>query len=108
MVPPKTKCVNEWNSFYKTRLVLGAMVLLIFFGACTSEQRHGYYTVGFSQCVESDDWRKTMLQEMHRELAFHPNIHFIFRQADGNSQKQVVQANELLQSGIDLLIISPN
>jgi len=48
------------------------------------------------------------LQEMNRELAFHPNIHFIFRQADGNSQKQIAQANELLQKNIDLLIISPN
>ena len=82
--------------------------MLIFFGACTREQKQRYYTIGFSQCVESDDWRKTMLQEMHRELAFHPYIHFIYRQADGNSQKQVMQANELLQSGIDLMIISPN
>ena len=45
---------------------------------------------------------------MNRELAFHPNIQFIYRQADGNSQKQVVQANQLLQSAIDLFIISPN
>ncbi|THU42027.1 response regulator [Niastella caeni] len=84
------------------------MVLLVFFGACTSEQKQRYYTIAFSQCVESDDWRKTMLQEMNRELAFHPNINFLYRQADGNSQKQVVQANELLKEDPDLFIISPN
>lgn len=45
---------------------------------------------------------------MKRELTFHPNVHFIYRQADGNSQTQVKQVNELLQQKIDLLIISPN
>jgi signal transduction histidine kinase/DNA-binding response OmpR family regulator len=110
MIPSITNhlSLTERGIFYKIRLVAGTMVLLIFFGACTREQKQRYYTIGFSQCVESDDWRKTMLQEMNRELAFHPNINFIYRQADGNSQKQVVQANELLQKHIDLLIISPN
>jgi signal transduction histidine kinase/DNA-binding response OmpR family regulator len=66
------------------------------------------YVIGFSQCVESDAWRKTMLQEMKRELSFHPNVTFIYRQADGNSQTQIKQVKELLSKNIDLLIISPN
>ncbi|MBD0277415.1 MAG: substrate-binding domain-containing protein [Flavisolibacter sp.] len=49
-----------------------------------------------------------MLTEMKRELAFYPNVRFIYRQADANSQKQVEQVKELLQEDIDLLIISPN
>src|SRR5687767_5844726 len=109
-IPPITNCFSsaKRGSFYKARLVLGILVLLIFSGACTSDQEQRDYTIAFSQGVESDDWRKRMLQEMNRELAFHRNIHFICRQADGNSQKQVMQANELLQSAIDLFIISPN
>jgi ABC-type sugar transport system substrate-binding protein/DNA-binding response OmpR family regulator/nitrogen-specific signal transduction histidine kinase len=82
--------------------------LLLFFGACSNQTKQDNYTIGFSQCVESDAWRKTMLKEMKRELTFHPNVHFIYRQADGNSQTQVQQVNELLQQKIDLLIISPN
>jgi signal transduction histidine kinase/DNA-binding response OmpR family regulator len=49
-----------------------------------------------------------MLQEMKRELSFHPNVTFIYRQADGNSQTQIKQVKELLSKNIDLLIISPN
>ena len=49
-----------------------------------------------------------MLEEMKRELSFHANITLIYRQADGNSQKQIEQVNELLKDDIDLLIISPN
>lgn len=96
------------TNYLSYRLVVTSLVLFVLLGACTREPKQQYYTIGFSQCVESDDWRKTMLQEMNRELAFQPNIHFIYRQADGNSQKQAVQANELLKDNIDLLIISPN
>ena len=49
-----------------------------------------------------------MLEGMKRELAFHDNIQFIYKQADGNSQKQIKQVKELFKQKIDLLIISPN
>lgn len=109
-IPPVTNCLSsaERGSFYTARVILATIGLLIFFGACNNEPRQPDYTIGFSQCVESDDWRRTMLQEMNRELAFHPNINFIYRQADGNSKKQVLQANDLLREDIDLFIISPN
>jgi ABC-type sugar transport system substrate-binding protein/DNA-binding response OmpR family regulator/nitrogen-specific signal transduction histidine kinase len=100
--------LKGWYSYCIACLLLPAMGLLLFFGSCTSQQKQANYTIGFSQCVESDAWRKTMLEGMKRELAFHPNVQFIYRQADGNSQKQVQQVNELLQKKIDLLIISPN
>lgn len=98
--------LTGWCSYYIARLFLPAMLLL--FGACSNQKKQDNYTIGFSQCVESDAWRKTMLKEMKRELAFHPNVHFIYKQADGNSQTQIKQVNELLHQKIDLLIISPN
>ena len=49
-----------------------------------------------------------MLEEMKRELAFYPNITFIYKQADANSKLQIEQVKELLKQDIDLLIISPN
>jgi ABC-type sugar transport system, periplasmic component len=49
-----------------------------------------------------------MLEGMKRELAFNDNIQFIYKNADGNSQKQIQQVKELLSQNIDLLIISPN
>ncbi|MFL5743468.1 MAG: substrate-binding domain-containing protein [Niastella sp.] len=98
--------LTGWCSYSIARLFFPAM--LLFLVACNSQKKQDTYTIGFSQCVESDAWRKTMLKEMKRELAFHPNVHFIYRQAAGNSQTQVQQVNELLQQKIDLLIISPN
>ena len=49
-----------------------------------------------------------MLEEMKRELAFHENIHFIYKVADDKSDKQIEQVKELLKGKLDLLIISPN
>ncbi len=86
--------------------VLAIGMCFLFYSCNTKNEKK--FLIGFSQCVESDDWRKTMLQEMKRELAFHPNVSFIYRQADGNSEKQINQVNNLLGLGIDLLIISPN
>ena len=49
-----------------------------------------------------------MLKEMRRELSFHPNVSFIYHDADGNSERQIRQVKELLSKRVDLLIISPN
>ncbi|HEU4904073.1 MAG TPA: substrate-binding domain-containing protein [Flavisolibacter sp.] len=81
---------------------------LFFLTACNNEEKRQDYVIGFSQCVESDAWRKTMLEEMKRELSFHPNVTFIVKDADGNSEKQINQVKELINKGVDLLIISPN
>ena len=82
--------------------------LLLYFFACSKEQKPKEFVIGFSQCVESDAWRKTMQEEMKRELSFHPNVTFLYRNADGNSERQISQVKELRSEGIDLLIISPN
>jgi signal transduction histidine kinase/DNA-binding response OmpR family regulator len=84
------------------------VISLLFILTGCGEGSRKQFTIGFSQCVESDSWRKTMLEEMKRELAFHPEVTFIYREADGNSQKQISQVKELLGKGVDLLIISPN
>lgn len=62
--------------------------------------------VGFSQSGEADQWRRTMLEEMKRELFFHPNLQFVYRETKDSVPQQVEQVDELLKSGIDLLIIS--
>jgi signal transduction histidine kinase/DNA-binding response OmpR family regulator len=93
------------NSHYS--LICVALLSLILVTSC-SDNKPKKFTIGFSQCVESDAWRKTMLDEMKRELSFYPNVTFIVKNADGNSDRQVTQVQELINQNIDLLIISPN
>lgn len=78
------------------------------FSSCQSEKENKIYTIGFSQCIGNDDWRKTMLDEMKRELSFHDDVRFIYKDADGNSGLQSRQIDTLLKQPVDLLIVSPN
>lgn len=92
----------------KNCLFLIIIISCFFYFSCNKEAKEERYTIGFSQCVASDKWRQAMLEGMKRELAFYDNIEFIYRDADGNSEKQTDQVKELLNQKIDLLIISPN
>lgn len=49
-----------------------------------------------------------MLQGMQRELAFHPEVQLRYKDARYNTRRQIGQIRELVASGIDLLIVSPN
>lgn len=84
------------------------MITTVHLTSCGDGEKQKTYKIGFSQCVESDLWRQTMLEEMKRELTFHPNFYFLYKEAGGNSGKQIQQVKELLDQKIDLLIISPN
>lgn len=92
----------------KRPLLLIIFVCGFIYFSCNKEAKEKRYTIGFSQCVASDKWRQAMLDGMKRELAFHDNIQFIYKDANGNSQKQIEQVKELIDQKIDLLIISPN
>jgi len=66
------------------------------------------FLIGFSQCTTSDEWRKTMDQEIQNELLYYPGLELIMRDAARNSNKQVQDIRDLVSEGIDLLIVSPN
>ena len=89
-------------------LFLLGSILMTCFTACTHQKSKEHFVIGFSQCVNADAWRKTMLLEMKRELSFHDNITFIERDAAASSETQIRQIKELVAQKIDLLIVSPN
>lgn len=66
------------------------------------------YLIGFSQCISSDSWRQTMQLEMLNEKVLYPEFELIIKDAHGSNEQQIKDVEDLLVSGIDLLIISPN
>jgi signal transduction histidine kinase/AraC-like DNA-binding protein len=92
--------------FARYFFILFFFLSFILTGCLQKPVRH--YTIGFSQCTGGDEWRKAMLRGMQRELAFHSNVRFLYRDATYNNYKQIEQIRELIKSGIDLLIVSPN
>jgi signal transduction histidine kinase/DNA-binding response OmpR family regulator len=83
------------------------ILIVLLLGSCSEKKKVDIYKIGFSQCQE-DDWRNAMLADMKRELSFHNNIDFFYKEATGSSTKQVEQIEDLIKKHIDLLIVSPN
>lgn len=55
-----------------------------------------------------EPWRVIMNEELKEEAVNHPEIRTVVTDAAQSSAKQIADVEELLQLGIDLLIISPN
>jgi len=91
----------------KTTIQLISLSWLITCLACFQRKPTKKYTVGFSQCCK-DDWRTIMEKEMLRELDFYPEVEFIIKVADIDSKRQIQQIKDLVNEGVDILIVAPN
>ncbi|WP_214227491.1 substrate-binding domain-containing protein [Pedobacter sp. B4-66] len=91
-----------------TLLLVFALGVILTLQGCSDKKETREYKIGFSQCVGSDLWRKTMLDEMKTELSLHPGTKLSYADADNSSSKQIEQVKEMISEGVDLLVISPN
>ena len=107
-MPKIKKYHNHINCGKKETFFLFILLITIFTQSCSNNSSAKKYTIGFSQCTMVNKFRQTMLKEMERELSFHPEINFIFKDANGFTEKQVEQVQELIDQKVNLLIVSPN
>jgi len=105
--------INSFNFKYLfkcqiTVLFVFALGIILSLQGCSDKKETREYKIGFSQCVGSDLWRKTMLDEMKTELSLRPGTKLSYADANNSSSKQIEQVKEMINEGIDLLVISPN
>ncbi len=81
------------------------MCLAAMLAACSSGERT--FLIGVSQCSD-DDWRTQLNKEIRREAQFYPNVRVEIRAANDDNTHQKQDIEELIDMGIDLLIVSPN
>lgn len=65
------------------------------------------YLVGFAQDTLANDWRLAQVMEVKREFERYPNIEFIYTDGKGDTALQVLHIEELVNRGVDLLMVSP-
>ncbi len=80
------------------------IIIVMLFSLTSFAQK--IHRIGFSQC-SGGDWRQQMEKEMHQELMFHPDLDLSIKYAGDNTLLQIKQINDLVNEGIDLLIIAP-
>lgn len=65
------------------------------------------YTIGMSQCNLGEPWRVQMNADIKEAAAKHPEINMVWRDAQNKATVQQDQVKELVNLGVDLIIISP-
>ena len=87
-------------------LFLLFLSILILIGGNSCDHKK-VYRIAVSQC-SSDDWRDKMNEEIMREAMLHDDIEVEIRSAEDNSLKQIEDIKYFMDSGFDVLVISPN
>jgi len=65
------------------------------------------YVFGFSQVTVVEPWRVQFNKDMQKEAAKHPELELIIADGQDKTEKQVADVENLIQQGVDVLIISP-
>jgi len=65
------------------------------------------WVIGMSQCNLGEPWRVQMDADVRAAAAAHPDLRVIFKDAQNNSLTQRAQVEELVEQGVDVIIISP-
>jgi ABC-type sugar transport system substrate-binding protein len=66
------------------------------------------YLIGVSMANLTEPWRINMRDEIMAEAGTHANLRVVFTDAADSNSRQIQDVHTLLDSGIDLLILSPN
>ena len=89
------------------KIIIVTFLSLLFFISCTIEKKEEKYKIGFSQCISTDDWRKSMDYEMTVEASLYSEIDLTIFQADGDVEAQKLQIESMIKNNFDVIIISP-
>ncbi len=67
----------------------------------------GKWLVGMSQCNLGEPWRVQMNADIRAAAQAHPEIEVVFKDAQNDTLRQSAQIGEFVNSGVDVLIVSP-
>ncbi|MFD0835280.1 substrate-binding domain-containing protein [Mariniflexile aquimaris] len=83
------------------------LIGFVFFISCNNDNESKKYKIGFSQCISTDDWRKSMDHEMKVEASLNEEIDLNIFQANGNIELQKSQIEFMISNRFDVIIVSP-
>ncbi len=90
----------------------GCFILLAsfvcFLNSCnSSDGDRKKISIGFSQSINNDIWRKSMDHAMEVEASLHPEINLTIYNANRKAKKQIKDIDNMIEQGVDVIIISP-
>jgi signal transduction histidine kinase/AraC-like DNA-binding protein/CheY-like chemotaxis protein len=64
-------------------------------------------SIGFSQSIDHDIWRKSMDHAMEVEASLHPEVKLTIYNANRQSKKQIQDIEKFIANKVDVIIVSP-
>ena len=107
----KKKSLNIKIPLLSIALLAASFVALFWSDLSAYVQAEEYgveFLIGVSQCNLAEPYRAKMNADIAKAAEAYPNIKVIFTDAAQSNEKQISDIQYLVDSGIDLLIVSPN
>ena len=71
--------INSVSIAFPNKWIKGMLfLLLVCCMASCKQEKEKKFVIGFSQCGDADNWRKSMIEEMRRELAFNHGFKLLY------------------------------
>lgn len=89
---------------------MAALTSLLMLGALSMHGAHAQdkvFTIGFPQDNMSNDWRRAQVMAVQAVLDQHANVKFIYSDAQGDTAKNIQDIEDMMDQGVDLLMVSP-
>jgi len=96
---------TDFLSFIRYFLI--AMLLLPVLPSCSTANEDTTVKIGFSQGMDTDDWRRQLNKSMVIEASLHPEVQLEIKDANNNVQQQVKDIEKFIDRGVNVIIVSP-
>lgn len=90
---------------YRFLVLLGALMTL--FSSLTQAEEKEPILIGFAQDHLANDWRLAQVKALQQGLADIPGLRFIYSDAKGHTAQQILDIEDMLRMGVDILVTSP-
>lgn len=100
LISALSRCIRQLGFLFVAMHVLYAPLVL-------GDEFERSILVGFAQDTLANDWRLAQVKEIEAILAQHSHIRFIYTDANASTARQIQDIENLIHSGVDILITSP-
>lgn len=87
--------------------ILLASFICILNSCNSSEGARKKISIGFSQSIDHDIWRKSMDHAMEVEVSLHPEVNLTIYNANRQAKKQIRDIEKFIEDKVDVIIVSP-
>ena len=80
---------------------------ILLFNSCKLDDDKAKISIGFSQSIDYDIWRKSMDHAMEVEASLHPEVKLTIHNANRQAKKQIDDIEKFIADKVDVIIVSP-